>query len=146
MRRDWGLHSLHSNDFENPNGQDVKNLISNHISQFHHNLTVNESEIIVLRRQFWVSAGKEKTTTQRIFLSAPTFFRNYQWWECLKISSKPSSQISWWSNGEWVWDHRFSEIGLVVCGKKRKFWEEQMRKRNWEKEETYRVSSVWKLT
>ena len=48
------------------------------ISKFHGNSTVNESGIVVLLRQFWVSAGKEKATMQRVFLSAPTFFRNSQ--------------------------------------------------------------------
>ena len=92
---------------------------------------VNQSRIIVLLRQFWVSVGKEKATIQRVF---PTCFHNSQWWECSEMHSKPGAQIARWSNGEWVWDHRFSETGLVVCEKKREFWEEEEGKQNWKKE------------
>jgi len=35
---------------------------------------VNESGIVVLLRQFWISAGKEKAMMQRVFLSAPNVF------------------------------------------------------------------------
>ena len=44
----------------------------------HYFATINESGIVVLLRQFWVSAGKEKATMQRVFLSAPTSLRNSQ--------------------------------------------------------------------
>ena len=53
--------------FENPNCEVVHNWISNHISKFHDNPTVNESRIVVLLRQFWVFARKEKVAIKRVF-------------------------------------------------------------------------------
>jgi len=113
------------------------------LSKFHDNSTVNESRIVVLLRQFWVSAGKEKVAIKRVFLTASTSFRNSQWRECSEMSFNHGAQISQRSNGEWVRDHHFSEISLVVYGKKKGFWEEERGKWNWEKEEAL---SVWKLT
>jgi len=49
--------SLHEYYLANPNGGSVRNWISNNISKFHENPTVNETGIIVLLRQFWVSTG-----------------------------------------------------------------------------------------
>ena len=43
------------------------------------NPMVNEFGIIILLRRFWVSTGKEKVTMRRVYLSAPTSFRNSQW-------------------------------------------------------------------
>ena len=51
---------LHMHYFANPNGEDMRIWICNNISKFKDNPTVKESEIVVLRRQFWVSVGKEK--------------------------------------------------------------------------------------
>jgi len=113
--------SLHRHYFANPDGEDVKKWIVKHISKFYNNPTVNESWIVVLLRQFWVSTGKEKAMMQKVFLSTLTCFRNSQRWECSKMSYKPGAQISRWSNGEWVRDRLFSKISLVVCGKKRDF-------------------------
>ena len=140
MRRDWSLHStVYVRCIFLPQQElfckSQRKWITNHISKFHDNPTVNKFGIVVLLRQFWVSAGKEKVTMQRIFLPAQTSFRNSQRWKCSKMSSKPGAQISRWFNGEWVQDCCFSEIGLVVCGKKRRFWEEEREKRNWQKEE-----------
>jgi len=152
-RRDWSLRfvlfscnsvfSLDEYYFANPNGEGLRNWIANHISKFHDNPTVNTSGIIVLLKQFWVSAGKEKSMMQRVFLSATTCFRNFQRWECSEMSSEPDAQISRRSNGEWVQDRHFFEIGLVVCEKKRGFWEEEGEKRNWVEDEAL---LVWKLT
>ena len=75
-----------------------------------------------------------------VFLLSPTWFRNSQRWECLGMSSELGSQSSRWSNGEWVWDCHFSGIGLVVCGKKRWFWEEERGKWSWEED---KASSLW---
>ena len=125
------IFSLHEYYKTNPNGEGVWNWIANYISQFHDNPTVNGSGIIVLLRPFWVYAEKEKATMQRVFLSVVTCFRNSQWCECSEMSSKSGAQISRWSNGEWVRDRHLSEIGLVVCGKKRGFWEQEREKRNW---------------
>ena len=69
--------SLCEHYLANPNGKGVRNWIANHISKFHKNPTVNEIEIIVLLRWFWVSTGKEKTTMWSVFLSAPTWFQNF---------------------------------------------------------------------
>jgi len=90
-RRDWSLHFLLSSCdsvfflreyyFASPNGEGMWNWIRNHISKFHNNSTVNESRIIVLLKQFWVSA-KKKIVIKRVFLSASTSFYNSQQWEC----------------------------------------------------------------
>ena len=116
-RNDWSLHfvlslcdsvfSIQEYYFINPNGENVRKLISNHVSKFHDNPTVNEFWIIVLLRQFWISVGKEKATMQRVFLSAPTYFRCSQRWECLEMSSKPGVKLSRRSNDKWVRDHHF---------------------------------------
>ena len=42
--------SLHRHCFTNPNGKDVRKLISNHISKFYDNPTVNEFGIVILPR------------------------------------------------------------------------------------------------
>ena len=70
-----------------------------HISKFHGNPTVNESGIVVLLRQFWVSAGKEKARMQKVFLPDPACFRNLQLWEFYKFRCEPDAEISWRSNG-----------------------------------------------
>ena len=64
--------SPHKYYLANPNGESVRNLISNNISKFHKTPTVNETGIIVLPRQLWVSAGKENGTMRGIFLLAQT--------------------------------------------------------------------------
>ena len=77
--------SLHRQFFANPNSGGVWTWIANNISKFHNNPMVNETGIVVLSRQLWVSAGKEKTTMQRVSLSAQTWYGNSQWWECSKL-------------------------------------------------------------
>jgi len=62
--------SLHKYYLPNPNGESVWNLISNKISKFHENPTVNETGIVVLSRQLWVSAGKENATMRGLFILA----------------------------------------------------------------------------
>ncbi|KAH1198294.1 hypothetical protein GmHk_18G051901 [Glycine max] len=59
--------SIHRHYFANPNGADVRKLISNHIPKFHDNPTVNEFGIIVLRRQLWVSTEKKKLQCEGYF-------------------------------------------------------------------------------
>ena len=44
------------------------------------------------------------------------------------------TQISRRSNGEWIWDHHFSETGFVGCGKKKEFWGRGEEKRKWRKD------------
>jgi len=56
----------------NSNGESVRNLISNNIPKFHENPTVNDTGIIILPRQLWVSAGKENATMRGVFLLAQT--------------------------------------------------------------------------
>ena len=90
-------------------------------SKFHDYPTVNESEIVVLQGQFWVSVGKGKVAIERGFLSDPKYFQNSQWWECLELSCEPGVQISRWSNGEWVRDHPFSETGWWYAEKREDF-------------------------
>ena len=51
----------------------VKNVI---ISKFHDNPTVNEFRIIVLLRQFWVSAGKKKLQCKGYLYQLRHLFRN----------------------------------------------------------------------
>ena len=82
---------------------------------------------------------KKKLRCKGYFYEIKYFFLNSQWWECSKMSSKPSSQILRWSNGEWVRNRHFFETGLVICGEKRKFWKEEWGKRDWEKEKTSSV-------
>ena len=79
--------SLHEHYFSNPNGKDVWNWISNALGN------------VVLPRQFWVSAGKEKAMMRSVFLSAWTWFQNFQRWEFLEMSFEPRAQISQRSNG-----------------------------------------------
>jgi len=64
--------SLHKYYPGNPNGQSVRNWISNNISKCHKNPTVNETGIVVFPRQLWVSAGKENATMWGVFLLAQT--------------------------------------------------------------------------
>ena len=64
--------SFHKYYLANPNGENVRNWISNNISKFHKNPTVNETGIVVLLRQLWVSAGKENATMRGVFLLAQT--------------------------------------------------------------------------
>ena len=64
--------SLQKYYLRNPNGQSVRNWISNNISKFHENPTVKENGIIVFPRQIWVSAGKENATMWGVFLLAHT--------------------------------------------------------------------------
>jgi len=54
--------SLQKYYLANPNGESMLNCISNRISKFHENPTVNETGIIVFPRQLWVSTGKENVT------------------------------------------------------------------------------------
>ena len=135
--------SLHEHYLANPNGGSVRNLIFNNISKFLENPTVNETGIVILLRPFWVSAGKEKATVRRAFLLDLTWFYNSQRWKCSEMGCKRGAQISRWSNGEWVQDRHFSEIGLMSCGKKKGFWEEKGKNEKWGKEEAL---SIWKLT
>ena len=132
--------SLHEYYLTNPNGKGLWNWITNNISKFYNNPTIKESEIVVLSREFWVSAGKEKVTMRSIFISAPTWFQNSQRWACLELSCEPDVQFSRQSNGEWVWDHYFSEIGFVACEKKKGFWEKRQ-KQKWAEEDAL---LVWK--
>ena len=60
---------------------------------------------------------------QRVFLPALTIFHNSQRWGFFEMSSEHGAKISWQSNGECVRDAPFPETDLVVCGKKREFWE-----------------------
>jgi len=62
------VFSLQEHYLANPNGESVRNWISNNISKFHENSTVTETEIVILLRPFWVSAGKEKATMRKVFL------------------------------------------------------------------------------
>ena len=128
--------SLRDYYLPNPNGEGVWNWTTNHISKFHENLTVKETGIIVLLRPFWVSTGKKKATMQKIFLSAQTWYWNSQRWECSKLGCERGAQLSRRSNSEQVWDCRFSETGLMGCGKKKVFWVEKREKRKWGEEET----------
>ena len=105
----------------NPNGEGVQNWISNPISKFHEKPTVNEIGIVVSMRPFWVSAGKEKTTMRKVFLSSQTLYQNSQRWECSELGCEHSAQILRWSNGESFQDRLFSDTGLVGCGKKKGF-------------------------
>jgi len=120
--------SLLEHSLTNPNGESVRNWISNNISKFHYNPTVNETRIEVLSRQLWVSAGKKNATMRKVFLSAPTWYQNSQRWECSELGCKLSAQISWRSKGEWVRDRHFSETCLMGCGKKKGFWEKKREK------------------
>jgi len=117
--------SLHENYLANPNGESVGNWISNNISNFHYNPTVNETKILVLSRQLSVSAGKKNATMRKEFLSAQTRYQNSQRWECSELGCEPSAKISRRSNGEWVWYRHFSEISLMGCEKKKGFWEKK---------------------
>ena len=107
------VFSLHEYYFANPNGEGVHNWISHNISNFHDNPTVSKTGIVVLSKQLWVSAGKGKTTKRGVFLLAQTWYKNSQRWECSEIDCECGAQISRQSNGEWVRDYYFSEIGLV---------------------------------
>jgi len=53
-----------------------------------------------------------------IFFSPQTLFCKSQQCGCMKMSSKPSVQISRWSSGYRVQDNSFNEIDYGVCGKK----------------------------
>ena len=123
--------SLHKCYLENPNGENVRNRISNTISKFNKNPTVNEIGIIVLLRPFWVSAEKIKAMMRKVFLSAKTWYQNSQRWEWSKLGYERDAQISRRSNGERIRDRHFSETGLVGCGKKKGFWVEKREKRKW---------------
>ena len=127
--------SLHKYYLANPNGESVRNWISNNISKFHKNPMVNETGIVVLPRQLWVSAGKKKATMRRVFLSVQTWYRNSQRWECSELCCEHDTQISRRSNGERVRDRRFSETGLVGCGKKERILRGEGEKRKWGQKE-----------
>jgi len=114
----------------NLNGESVCNWISNNISKFHENPTLNENGIIVLPRQLWVYAGKENATMWGVFLLAQTWYQNSQRWECSELGYERSAQISQRSNGEQVRDRHFSDISLVGCGKKKGFWVEKRENEN----------------
>ena len=64
--------SLQKYYLKNYNGESVINWISNNISKFHENPTVNETGIVVFPRQLWVSAGKVNATMWGVFLLAQT--------------------------------------------------------------------------
>ena len=49
----------------NQNGGNVRKWVSNRLSKFHDDQTVNKSWIIVLLRQVWVYVEKEKVLGQR---------------------------------------------------------------------------------
>ena len=83
--------SLHEYYLADPKSEGVRNWIANHISKFHENPTVNETGIVVLLRPFWVSAGKEKATMQKVFLSAQTWYQNSQRWEFLELVCEPGA-------------------------------------------------------
>ena len=82
---------LHEYYLANPNSEGVQNWIANHISKFHENPTVKETGIVVLLRPFWVSMGKGKATMRKTFLSAQTWYRNSQRWECLDFGCEPGA-------------------------------------------------------
>ena len=105
----------------NPNGEGVRNWISNHISKFHENPKVNETRIVVLLRPFWISAEKKKATMRKVFLSAQKWYRNSQQWKCSKLGCERGAQILRRSNGERVRNRHCSETGLVGCRKKKGF-------------------------
>ena len=73
----------------NPNDESVRNWISNNISKFHVNPTVNETGIIILLKPFWVYARKEKATMRKIFLSDRTWYIDSQRW------TSPRSSFFW---------------------------------------------------
>ena len=103
------LFSLHEYYLANPISESVRNCISYNISNFHENPTVDEIGIVVLLKLFWVFAGKEKATVRGVFLLAPTCFCISQRWECSELGCEHVAKFSRRSNGEWFWDHRFSE-------------------------------------
>ena len=109
--------SLHEYYLANPNGETVCNWISNNISKFHDNPTVEETEIIVLPRQLWVSTGKENATMRRVFVKLRHYFkipngenaRNWFLNLVLKFHDDPTVNESeiviflrqvWWSAGK----------------------------------------------
>ena len=134
--------SLREYYITNTNGEGVQNWILNYISKLHENPTVNQTGIVVLLRPFWVSARKEKATMRKVFLSAQTCYRNSKWWECSELGCEHDAQISWRSNVEWVQDRRFSETGLVRCGKKKGYWEEKGENEH-ERKKRHRQSQNW---
>ena len=101
---------LHEHYLNNPNSESVHNWISNNISKFHDNPTVNKTGIIVLPRQLWVSAGKKKATMQRIFLSTQTWYRNSQTVRMLGI-------------GLWTWCLNFTTIQRWMNPRSLFFWD-----------------------
>jgi len=85
----------------------------------HENPTVNETGIVVLLRLFWVSAGKERKR-----LRYERYFSQVK--HDIEISNGENAwnwvaQFSRRSNGELLWDRRFSETSLVGCEKKKGF-------------------------
>ena len=60
-----GFSSKLRYDFEIPNGENVRNLVTNVVLKFQDDPTVNESEIIVFLRQVWWAAGKRKSFERR---------------------------------------------------------------------------------
>jgi len=127
---------LHRDYFANLNGEYVLKWIVNHIPKFHDNPTINEFEIVVLSRQLWVFAGKEKLQFEGYFsqiqhvLIIPNGGKATNWVANLVLKFHDNPTVN---ESEIV---IFSEIGFVVCEKKRGFWKEERGKRNWEEEET----------
>ena len=79
--------------FSNPNGENVRKWDPKMVSKFHDDPMVDESEIIVLLGQIWVSTKKEKAQCEEHFFHHRRYLENPND-GCVKISSKPRFQIS----------------------------------------------------
>ena len=134
--------SIYRHYFSNPNGEDVWKWISNLISKFYDNSTVNESGIIVLPRQILGFCRKRKgydvkcislrfdwlskfLTVKSLGIEFLTGYLNfttiYQW-------MSPRSSFFWYRFGG--------------RQEKRGFWEKEKEKRNWEEKKVEKLSSV----
>jgi len=66
--------------------------------------------------------GKIKSCDKKGFSLSPDIFSQFPTMRMLEIELQTWC-LNFRSNSERVQDHHFSEIGLVVCRKKRGFWE-----------------------
>ena len=137
--------SLHKHYLVNPNGASVRNWISNNISKFHYNPTVNETRIVVFIKIALGFCGKEKGYNAKgISLSSNMISKipngeNARNWVAnmvLKCHDDPTVNESeififlrqvWWT-----------------AEKRKGFGKRIEKKRNWEAEDA--EESVWKLT
>ena len=71
---------------------------------------------------------KNESSMRGTFLPPQTWSWNSQRWMCVEIRFKPCVQTFRQSNGERVWDHRFTETELSVCGKHKGFWERKRKR------------------